>query len=209
MASHISLTLLCLMGIYTIVTAYAGEYIPKSYYIIANGQRSDTVYLRSKRSVLHLLRKRRSSNIPGVPSPEQFFAQAREFFNQLPHGDIYFPDGFNPAAFQARIAGGNGGSGFGSGSGSGAYSFSSASASGGGGTQGGTGYSSGPSSNNNHHYSNVGSDSPRVFSRFGEEAGNNIHVSGSASGPHGAYSSSSATADGSGKVRYSVQSGKY
>ncbi|XP_065160399.1 keratin, type II cytoskeletal 2 epidermal-like isoform X2 [Atheta coriaria] len=195
MASHISLTLLCLMGIYTIVTAYAGEYIPKSYYIIANGQRSDTVYLRSKRSVLHLLRKRRSSNIPGVPSPEQFFAQAR--------------DGFNPAAFQARIAGGNGGSGFGSGSGSGAYSFSSASASGGGGTQGGTGYSSGPSSNNNHHYSNVGSDSPRVFSRFGEEAGNNIHVSGSASGPHGAYSSSSATADGSGKVRYSVQSGKY
>lgn len=48
-----------------------------------------------------------------------------------------------------------------------------------------------------------------IFSRFGEEQGSGVQVSGSAQGPQGAFSSSSTSADDTGKVRYAVKSGKY
>lgn len=50
---------------------------------------------------------------------------------------------------------------------------------------------------------------PAIFSRAGEGQGNAVLASGQAAGPNGAFSSSSVTADSSGKVTYSTKSGKY
>lgn len=49
----------------------------------------------------------------------------------------------------------------------------------------------------------------QIFSRFGEEEGQGVLATGSAQGPKGAFSSTSVTADDSGKVKYSVKSGKF
>lgn len=50
---------------------------------------------------------------------------------------------------------------------------------------------------------------PVLFSRFGEAQGTGVHVSGQAQGPNAAFSSSSSSVDDQGKIKYSVQSGKY
>lgn len=50
---------------------------------------------------------------------------------------------------------------------------------------------------------------PILFSRFGEAEGSGVKVTGSAAGPRAAYSSSSSSIDSNGKIKYSVQSGKY
>lgn len=51
--------------------------------------------------------------------------------------------------------------------------------------------------------------SPALFSRSGEGVGKSVQVTGHAQGPNGAFSSSSSSVDSDGKVKYSVQSGKY
>lgn len=50
---------------------------------------------------------------------------------------------------------------------------------------------------------------PAIFSRSGEAQGNAVHASGQASGPNGAFSSTSVSSDSNGKVTYSTKSGKY
>ncbi|KAL1516658.1 hypothetical protein ABEB36_000541 [Hypothenemus hampei] len=55
----------------------------------------------------------------------------------------------------------------------------------------------------------AGYKGPILFSRFGETEGTGIHVSGQAQGPNAAFASSSSSIDGQGKIKYSVQSGKY
>ncbi|KAJ8954071.1 hypothetical protein NQ318_004376 [Aromia moschata] len=51
-------------------------------------------------------------------------------------------------------------------------------------------------------------NTPVLFSRFGEAEGSGVQASGAAQGPQGAFSSTS-TSSKDGKVKYSVQSGKY
>ncbi|XP_022920683.1 uncharacterized protein [Onthophagus taurus] len=49
----------------------------------------------------------------------------------------------------------------------------------------------------------------QIFSRFGEGEGTSIHVSRGAQGPNGAFSATSAAADGTGRVSYSAKSAQY
>ncbi|VEN35673.1 unnamed protein product [Callosobruchus maculatus] len=225
--------------------AYAGQYIPRSFYVIdREGHKSDVVYIRNRRDILEpLIRMRRGSGGGGNGGQSSSSAQASasanagassgagaggggipDFSGGFP-GPGGFPPGFgghdfsNPRALLDQLNsfassfpaayGGPGATGGGVGGGR-SYATSGSYASGGGsGTGSGTGYSGGGGTNNGHGGHQGGYDGPILFSRFGETEGQGVHVSGSAQGPHAAFSSSSTSVDGDGKVKYSVKSGKY
>ncbi|KAJ3661433.1 hypothetical protein Zmor_005828 [Zophobas morio] len=197
------------------VLCYSGEFVPKSYYVIDHdGHKSDVVYFRSKRDVelFPLLRMKRGG---GSSASSQSSAQASSSSNSGSGGGgggaPFYPggNGHNPGVVDPGFAGnfdpdffhfGGGDSGVG-GNGGGGYSHSFASS------------SSSSSSGNGQGFGGVGGPDghniPTLFSRFGEDTGTGVKVSGAAQGPRGAFSSSSSSIDGDGKIKYSVKSGKY
>jgi hypothetical protein len=193
------------------VLSYSGEFIPKSYYIIDHhGHKSDVVYFRSKRAVelFPLLRMKRGG---GSSASSHSSATASSSSSSgsgggggggggggvplYQGGNDYNPGIIDPAFGQDFFNFGGGG-----GSGGHSHSFASASSSSSSGVpgQGGSGGIDGQ-----------GYNGPILFSRFGEDTGTGVKVSGSAKGQKGAFSSSSSSINGDGKITYSVKSGKY
>ncbi|CAH1968207.1 unnamed protein product [Acanthoscelides obtectus] len=221
----------------------AGQYIPKSFYVIdRQGHQSDVVYIRNRRDILEpLIRMRRGSDVGGNGAQASSSAHASASANAgaggigaggegIPGfpggfpGPGGFPTGFNghdysnPSAFLDQLSsfasnfpgafGGPGGIGGGQGK---SFATSGSFASGGGqGSGSGTGYGTGSEGGvGGHQGHQAGYNGPILFSRFGETEGRGAQVSASAEGPHAAFSSSSTSVDGNGKVKYSVKSGKY
>ena len=180
--------------------AFAGEFVPKSYYVIDhNGHKSSVIYLRNKRSIptLRNLRFRRSQGTSGASSFSSSSAGAGSGagnfnFDPSVFAGFNFP-GFDPTFFKnlmnnieenARAAG--------------ARSF----------TGQDQAHSNGGFINKNG-LGDITGQGPTVVSRFGEAEGTGIGVSGRAAGPSGAFTSSSSSIDANGKIKYSVRSGQY
>ncbi|XP_060535674.1 uncharacterized protein LOC132707752 isoform X1 [Cylas formicarius] len=196
---------------------YRGQYVPKSFYVIDKfGHQSDVVFIRNRRDIMdHLPRVRRGDSYASASSHASASASSSSSAN-AGGGGGYNPGayGYNPQIvepndilnplqdiihFVGNHAGGGGG-----GRGNQAFASSSSSASSGGSGQGyGTGHSGLGSGQQ------AGYQGPVLFSRFGESEGTGVHVSGQAQGQRGAFSSSSSSIDDKGKIKYSVQSGKY
>ncbi|XP_030751479.1 keratin, type I cytoskeletal 10-like isoform X2 [Sitophilus oryzae] len=190
----ISVKLFVLVALVGVALAYQpGQYIPKSFYIIDHfGKKSDLVYVRNRRDIMEpLLRIRRGGGSSGAYSSASSHASA---------------------SAGSSAGGSTGGSGGGNlpyyGGGTGAHSFAGSTSS----TNAGNG-ASGPSSGSSYGGLGSGHDAgyngPVLFSRFGEAEGSGVHVSGEAAGPNAAFSQSSSSVDSQGKIKYSVQSGKY
>ncbi|CAH1155287.1 unnamed protein product [Phaedon cochleariae] len=215
----------------SVISAFPGEYVPKSYYLIDNeGHQSEAVPIRTKRDLMRPLLRSRRGGGSGANSQASAGAHSSSGGSgggqypsggggQYPYGGgeqygygdynpaIMFPDFAEfaqnfPAAF-GPPSGGGGGSRAG-----GAHSFASShsSSSSGGGGHGGRSPGSAGGLGGGH---DVGYKGPILFSRIGEDQGTGVDVSGSAQGPRGAFSSSSSAIDSTGKIKYSVQSGKY
>ncbi|XP_030751478.1 putative lysozyme-like protein isoform X1 [Sitophilus oryzae] len=220
----ISVKLFVLVALVGVALAYQpGQYIPKSFYIIDHfGKKSDLVYVRNRRDIMEpLLRIRRGGGSSGAYSSASSHASASAGSSaggstggsgggNLPYyGVDYIPNvaqGLSQIQGQVQdllnnIASNAGG-------GTGAHSFAGSTSS----TNAGNG-ASGPSSGSSYGGLGSGHDAgyngPVLFSRFGEAEGSGVHVSGEAAGPNAAFSQSSSSVDSQGKIKYSVQSGKY
>ncbi|XP_017786026.1 PREDICTED: keratin, type I cytoskeletal 10-like [Nicrophorus vespilloides] len=184
--------------------AIAGQYVPRSYYVIDKfGHQSDFVYLRTRRALdLHpfVMRSKR-----GGGSYSSSSASSSSSAGAGAGDPIYFGDNPPNRAYSnvESNASGNGG-GYAGGSVSFASSSSSSSSGTGGGGGGGSGRHPGGSYGNSYN----NNDGPQLFSRFGEAEGTGVKVGASAAGPKAAFSSSSSSIDSDGKIKYSIQSGK-
>ncbi|XP_066250630.1 filaggrin-2-like [Euwallacea similis] len=169
----------------------AGDYVPKSYYFIDQfGHRTEPVSIRSKRDLVWALssplhhRIKRGGGYAAAGSQ----ASAGSGVN---HEDIIgqvqsFLNNIPGAVQSFARAGSSNNAGFGVG-----------------------GPSSGQSYGGLGSGQQAGYQGPILFSRFGEAQGTGVHVSGQAAGPNAAFASSSSSIDDQGKIKYSVQSGKY
>nr|XP_023015156.1 fibroin heavy chain-like [Leptinotarsa decemlineata] len=193
--------------------AFSGQYIPKSFYVIDHeGHRSDVVPIRTRRDILKpLLRFRRGYGAGGGSGASaSSHASAGSsagagggvpYFGDFDPG-LVFPDFTNFAQnFPAGFGGGSGGAK------GGAHSFASSSSSSSSGT--GSGYGNQGHAGGLGAGQGVGGRGPVLFSRFGEDKGTGVEVSGAAQGPQGAFSASSSSIDSEGNIKYSVQSGKH
>ncbi|XP_076271983.1 uncharacterized protein LOC143203631 isoform X4 [Rhynchophorus ferrugineus] len=175
--------LFVLVALFGVALCYqAGQYVPKSFYIIDQfGRKSDLVYVRNRRDIMEpLLRIRRAGGYASASSHASASASASS--GSGGGGGQYY--GGAPQAFAGASSSSNAG-------------------------VGGYGPASGQSYGGLGSGHDAGYNGPILFSRFGEAEGSGIHVSGQAAGPNAAFSSSSSSVDSDGKIKYSVQSGKY
>ncbi|CAG9770946.1 unnamed protein product [Ceutorhynchus assimilis] len=189
--------------------AYApGEYIPKSFYLIDQfGHESAPIYIRNRRELLNpLIRVRRGNSYTSSSSSASASSGANSGGGAPIYLGDYAPNVEHPSdiighvqSLLNNIPGGAGGAG--------THSFASSSSSSNAGNGGH------PASGGSYGGLGAGHDAgytgPVLFSRFGEAEGTGVQVSGAAQGNKGAFSSSSSSIDGNGKIKYSVQSGKY
>ncbi|XP_076271981.1 uncharacterized protein LOC143203631 isoform X2 [Rhynchophorus ferrugineus] len=204
--------LFVLVALFGVALCYqAGQYVPKSFYIIDQfGRKSDLVYVRNRRDIMEpLLRIRRAGGYASASSHASASASASSGSGggggQYYGGD-YVPNvaqGLSQIHGQVQDLLNNIASGVGA-----PQAFAGASSSSNAGV-GGYGPASGQSYGGLGSGHDAGYNGPILFSRFGEAEGSGIHVSGQAAGPNAAFSSSSSSVDSDGKIKYSVQSGKY
>ncbi|XP_050300769.1 glycine, alanine and asparagine-rich protein-like isoform X1 [Anthonomus grandis grandis] len=197
----------------SIAYASPADYIPKSFYLIdQEGHQSAPVSVRNRRDLMdNLSRVRRGGGYAssGASSHASASASSGSFAGTGSGGNFgeYFPQVFpDPAVFFGELQNlvnnipkGAGGSGS-------AFASSSSSSNSG---LGGAGTGAGQSYGGLGSGQDAGYHGPVLFSRMGEAEGTGVHVSGQAAGPNAAFASSSSSIDDKGKIKYSVQSGKY
>ncbi|XP_050300770.1 uncharacterized protein LOC126739236 isoform X2 [Anthonomus grandis grandis] len=171
----------------SIAYASPADYIPKSFYLIdQEGHQSAPVSVRNRRDLMdNLSRVRRGGGYASSGASSHASASA------------------SSGSFAGTGSGGNFGGAGGSGS---AFASSSSSSNSG---LGGAGTGAGQSYGGLGSGQDAGYHGPVLFSRMGEAEGTGVHVSGQAAGPNAAFASSSSSIDDKGKIKYSVQSGKY
>lgn len=168
-----------------------GDYVPKSYYVIDHfGHQSQPVYVRSKRDLMNIIPLFRVKRGGGGSASSGSYASAGSSANAGAGAGapVYFNEDqianlANPEHILGQVQNliNN--------------------------IPGGP--ASGHSSGGLGAGQQAGYQGPVLFSRFGEAQGTGVHVSGQAQGPNAAFSSSSSSVDDQGKIKYSVQSGKY
>jgi len=175
--------------------AFAGEFVPKSFYTIdEDGHKSDVVYLR-KSALPRFRRSARPSDGAGSFSGSAAFGGP----SSLPDIAGAVESGLSGTfqqlrSLQAQVeqAGGGGGAGGGGHAYSGSFSTS-----GGGPGQGGVLHS---------RFASSGGGSEKEYVTGGNGG---IQASASAQGPRGAFSSSSSSVDSDGRVHYNVNARKF